>query len=83
MYTVLSWTIDLHLASSGITSYAALDRPAIGSDLSAFTLTVWLRTDDRLNQGALTSVTDYPLGRIGSCLRPGMVRGPGLFIAEP
>jgi len=25
------------------------------------------------------SVADYPLGRIGSCLRPGMVRGPGPF----
>jgi len=25
------------------------------------------------------SVADYPLGRIGSCLRPGWVRGPGPF----
>ena len=25
-------------------------------------------------------LADYPLGRIGSCLRPGMVRGPGPFI---
>jgi len=24
-------------------------------------------------------VADYPLGRIGSCLRPGMVGGPGPF----
>ena len=24
-------------------------------------------------------LADYPLGRIGSCLRPGMVRGPGPF----
>ena len=28
------------------------------------------------------SVADYPLGRIGSCLRPGMVRGPGPFIVN-
>jgi len=27
-------------------------------------------------------VADYPLGRIGSCLRPGMVRGPGPFIVN-
>jgi len=27
----------------------------------------------------LLTVADYPLGRIGSCLRPGMVRGPGPF----
>ena len=28
------------------------------------------------------AVADYPLGRIGSCLRPGMVRGPGPFIVN-
>jgi len=27
-------------------------------------------------------VADYSLGRIGSCLRPGMVRGPGPFIVN-
>jgi len=27
----------------------------------------------------IITVADYPLGRIGSCLRPGMVRGPGPF----
>ena len=31
-------------------------------------------------QVACNAVADYPLGRIGSCLRPGMVRGPGPFI---
>ena len=30
----------------------------------------------------LASVADYPLGRIGSCLRPGMVWGPGPFIVN-
>jgi len=30
----------------------------------------------------VTSVADYPLGRIGSCLRPGTVRGPGPFIVN-
>jgi len=30
----------------------------------------------------VSSVADYPLGRIGSCLRPGMVRGPGPFIVK-
>jgi len=32
----------------------------------------------------LGPVADYPLGRIGSCLklRPGMVRGPGPFIVN-
>jgi len=29
-----------------------------------------------------TPVADYSLGRIGSCLRPGMVRGPGPFIVN-
>ena len=28
------------------------------------------------------AVADYPLGRIGSCLRPGMVRGPGPFVVN-
>ena len=28
------------------------------------------------------TVADYPLGRIGSCLMPGMVPGPGPFIVN-
>jgi len=31
---------------------------------------------------SVNPVADYPLGRIGSCLRPGMVRGPGPFIVN-
>jgi len=49
---VLSWSFDLLFQSSGITGYAAIDRSAIRSDLEAFTLAIWLRTSDRLNQGA-------------------------------
>jgi len=29
-----------------------------------------------------SAVADYPLGRIGSCLRPGIVRGPGPFVVN-
>ena len=37
---------------------------------------------DRAREVREQSVADYPLGRIGSCLRPGMMRGPGPFIVN-
>jgi len=57
--TVLSWSFDLLFQSSGITSHASLDGSAIRSDLDAITVSVWLRTSDRLNQGTpLSYATD-------------------------
>ena len=44
---------------------------------AACTLAAWRSGQDRP-----TAVADYLLGRIGSCLRPGMVRGPGPFIVN-
>ena len=60
------------------------------SEFGQFKNSQWKRTDGhdriyyttrRCYDGELSfeSVADYPLGRIGSCLRPGMVRGPGPF----
>jgi len=59
MCTVLSWSFDLLFKSSGITSYAAVDGSAFRSDLEAVSVTMWLGTSDRLNQGTpLSYATD-------------------------
>jgi sushi, von Willebrand factor type A, EGF and pentraxin domain-containing protein 1 len=47
----LNSTFDLAFASSGITNYADLDGAVRRESLAALTAAMWIKTDDRENQG--------------------------------
>lgn len=49
MFSELSSSFDLSFQTASVTNYAALDG-AVRSPLTALTVAMWLRTDDRNNQ---------------------------------
>lgn len=53
--TKLNSSFDFYFPTSGITDYASIEDPFGRRNLTAFTIAMWLRTDDRENQGTPVS----------------------------